>query len=344
MAYLAFVFVCLVWGSTFIFIERVTHDLGAVEIGIWRLLSGAAALAVVWAATRRKQRFTRGDWVRILAVALLANSAPHVVLPYVLAQGFGHSFFGTLVALIPLITIVVSVPMLGIWPTRRQLVGVLGGLACIVVMMTDGMERGMSLWLLCLGVFIPLTSAVSNTYIKRRLSHIPAVPLTTAVLASAGLMLLPLEFCRPALDTLHLAGPVVHTSHALAIVYVLVLGTVGTGISTAVYVWLILKEGPLFAGMTTYVVPVLALIWGGLDHETITWDQLAAMAGALAMVALVQARPARARTARPLATPILPPAVEPAIMATDPAPGPLAQPVSVAETVAASSAPPHQAA
>ena len=66
------------------------------------------------------------------------------------------------------------------------------------------------------------------------------------------------------------------------------------------------KEGPLFAGMTTYVVPVLALVWGLFDHETITWDQLAAMAGALAMVTLVQAKPAR--SGRPL---VLPPGVVP---------------------------------
>ncbi len=306
MAYLAFVFVCLVWGSTFVLLERVTHALGPVEIGVWRLLSGAAALALVCAVRRCRPRFSRGDWLRILAVALLANSLPHIVLPYVLGCGFGHSFFGTLVALIPLITIVVSVPLLGVRPTRRQLVGVLGGLACIVVMMADGYQRGMSLGLLALAAFVPLTSAVSNTYIKRALSHQPAVSLTAAVLASAGLMLLPLDLYRPALDALQLAGPAVPTSRAVAIMYVVLLGTIGTGISTAVYVWLIQKEGPLFAGMTTYVVPVLALVWGGLDHETITWDQLVAMAGALAMVTLVQVRPARAR--RPL---VLPPGVVP---------------------------------
>jgi hypothetical protein len=40
--------------------------------------------------------------------------------------------------------------------------------------------------------------------------------------------------------------------------------------------------------MTTYVVPVLSLLWGTLDHERITPQQMAAIAGVLAMVALVQ--------------------------------------------------------
>jgi len=53
-------------------------------------------------------------------------------------------------------------------------------------------------------------------------------------------------------------------------------------------VWMILKRGPLFAGMTTYVVPVLSLLWGLLDQERISTQQIAAIAGVLAMVALVQ--------------------------------------------------------
>jgi 4-amino-4-deoxy-L-arabinose transferase-like glycosyltransferase len=55
-----------------------------------------------------------------------------------------------------------------------------------------------------------------------------------------------------------------------------------------VYIWLVLTRGPLFAGMTTYVVPVIALLWGTLDHEVISGQQALAIAGVLGMVALVQ--------------------------------------------------------
>ena len=54
------------------------------------------------------------------------------------------------------------------------------------------------------------------------------------------------------------------------------------------YVWLVLERGPLFAGMSTYVVPVIAMLWGTLDHEAISPLQTGAIAGVLGMVALVQ--------------------------------------------------------
>jgi drug/metabolite transporter (DMT)-like permease len=67
-----------------------------------------------------------------------------------------------------------------------------------------------------------------------------------------------------------------------------ILGAVGTGVAVLLFINLVVKEGPLFAGMVTYVVPLFALMWGAADGETITSRQLLAMAGVLSMVALVQ--------------------------------------------------------
>ena len=98
--------------------------------------------------------------------------------------------------------------------------------------------------------------------------------------------------------SLHIAAPTGAVVTPDAIVYLLLLGVVGSGVSTMVFIWMVLKRGPLFAGMTTYVVPVLALLWGTLDHESISPLQMAAIAGVLAMVALVQtgAKTGRRRT------------------------------------------------
>jgi drug/metabolite transporter (DMT)-like permease len=288
MAHLAFVFVSIVWGSCFILLERVTHTFGPVEIGIWRLLSGSAALGVVWWWRRDVYRLERRDWGPILISALVANVPPYVSQPYVIAQGYGHSFFGVIVAGIPLLTILLSISMLGVRPTRRQMLGVVGGLVCLWFVVEDGFDRGMSLWILALAFLVPLTGAFNNVYIKRTLPDAAAIPVTVAMLGSAGLMLLPLEFCPPALEALDLAGPAVPSGGWMAIVYLLILGVVATGLSTAAYFYMVFKEGPLFAGMTTYVVPMLALAWGQFDHERISLRQLTAMAGVLAMVALVQ--------------------------------------------------------
>ena len=262
--------------------------MGPVEIGIWRMLSGAAVVGACWWVKRDQYRMTVRDFLLIAAASLVFTAPPQIIQAYVLEQGFGHGFFGTMVAAIPLLTILVSVPMLGVRPTGRELFGVLGGLACIFILVEEGMQRGMSTGLLTLTMIIPLSSAVSNTFYKWKLPHVPAAPLTATMLLVSAFALMPLQTAPRLMASLSIAPPTEATVSADAVTYLLLLGIVGSGVSTMAYIWLVLKRGPLFAGMTTYVVPVIALLWGTLDHEVISGQQALAIAGVLGMVALVQ--------------------------------------------------------
>jgi len=268
--------------------ERATHAFGPVGVGIGRLLGGAVVLALVWWVQRRRHRVAAQDIARIAGVALVGTALPFVIQPYCLGQGFGHSYFGMMVGLTPLATVMVSVPMLGVWPTARQLAGVVGGFVCMVLLVQDGTARGMSRGLVALALTVPLSYALGNTYLKWKLSHIHAVPLTALLLATAAGWLAPLELVPGALTQLGLAGPSQPDDWPTALAALVVLGIVGTGVAVLLFIHLVVKEGPLFAGMVTYVVPTLALMWGALDGETITERQLAAMTGVLTMVGLVQ--------------------------------------------------------
>lgn len=303
MPYLAFLFICFVWGSSFILMNRAAHALGPLAIGTGRLLGGAAVLALYWAWTRQRAHLTGRDWWNIVLVAAMSNAWPFVVLPYVMTQAEEHAYFGMMVALVPLVTIVAAVPMLGIWPTRRQLTGVLGGLVCMAGVVLDGSQRGISMGVLALGLTVPLTYALGNTYIKWKLDHLEPLPLTVLFLGLGGLMLLPLLCWPEALAAAGLGGPTQPYDWPLAIASICVLAIFSTGLAILLFIQLVKHQGPLFAGMVTYVIPVVALVWGQFDRERLTPLQLTAMAGVLAMVALVQW--GAARTGQTLPEPLL---------------------------------------
>jgi drug/metabolite transporter (DMT)-like permease len=288
VAHLAFLFVCVTWGASFILMERATHAFGPLGVAIGRLAGGAAVLAIVWWVQRGRHRVAPADLPRIAGVALVGTALPFAVQPYCLAQGFGHSYFGMMVGLVPLATIVVSVPMLGVWPTGRQVVGVLGGFLCMLLLLHDGSLRGISPGILALALTVPVSYGLGNTYVKWKLSHVHSVPLTTLLLATAAAWLVPLELMPGMLARFGLNGPTQPHDWPMALGAIAVLGVLGTGFAVLLVIWLIVTKGPLFAGMVTYVVPTLALVWGAVDGEVITSRQLLAMAGVLGMVALVQ--------------------------------------------------------
>ena len=293
MPNLAFAFICLCWGTSFILMERATHAYGPAAIGFWRMTSGAITLSLYCIVKRQWLRLSARDWKNLVIVALLCNSYPYVVQPYVMRTAGEHGFIGMLVTLVPIATIAAVALMLRQWPTPRQWIGVLGGLVCAALIVLDGQNRGMAPWLLALALSSPISYALGNTYLKWKLNDFPAAPLTTVFLALGALLVMPFEFIPPLRDAMQLSGPAAPHDVTLATSALVTLGIGSTGVAIMMFVYLVQTQGPLFAGMVTYVVPMIALVWGQYDAERLTARQLTAIAGVLAMVALVQWRAAK---------------------------------------------------
>ena len=60
--------------------------------------------------------------------------------------------------------------------------------------------------------------------------------------------------------------------------YVFILGVLGTSIATIVFYNLIKIKDTVFASMVTYLMPIVAIIFGVLDGEIINAIQLFGMA------------------------------------------------------------------
>ncbi|WP_333879115.1 EamA family transporter, partial [Flavobacterium sp.] len=53
-------------------------------------------------------------------------------------------------------------------------------------------------------------------------------------------------------------------------IFVAVLGIIGTGVANVLFYKLIQISSPVFATSVTYLIPVVAFFWGLLDHEMLT--------------------------------------------------------------------------
>ncbi len=292
MAYVWFVFICLTWGSSFILMKKAALALSPVEIATWRVIGGAVTLGLLCWWNRSSGRFRRRDWGWLLFIVIIGYAWPYTLQPWLVAR-HGSAFIGLTVSFVPLLTILVSMPVLGVYPTARQLFGVLGALVCLVLLVMDGIQRAVPIADLMLAGTVPLGYAVCNVCIRRWLSHVASLPLSFQSLVVSGLILFPLSLTA--------AGPqpVERAEWWLAIGSVVVLGVLGTGVAMWLFNKLIYEQGPLFAGMVTNLVPIGAVLWGWADQERVTAVQVAALVGIVAMVSIVQFG-AASRAARPI--------------------------------------------
>lgn len=279
MAHVLFILACLIWGCSFLLMKKAQLSYGSMDVAFYRVVAGAPALWLFWLVRRQPWPFASRDLLPLAGIAALGYALPFWVQPFVIRYT-SSGFVGMLVSLVPLLTMAVSIPLLGVRPTRVQVLGVLGGLLFMATVLGDRIQMQAPAWVVVLGLATPVGYAIANTFIKRRFQHIPPTPLTAAAMSLAAVLLAPL-----ALTT----EPVQLNDHfAFATGALVVLGVICTGVATVLFYHLIRTHGPLYASMVTYVIPCVSLVIGWLDGETVTAIQAIGLAGVLAMVGLVQ--------------------------------------------------------
>lgn len=283
MHVLVFCAISLIWSASYILMKKAAAAYGPLTIGSLRLLGGLLILALLARLIGRGWRPRGRAWLWLSAIVVCGYAWPYALQPWLVAR-HPSGYIGMLVGFVPLATLLVQRPLLGSRPSRREWSGVLAGLACLWLIVEDGQARDIPWPHLLLAVTVPTGYAISNTLVKRQFATVPTLPLTEWCLGLGALLLLPLAAGSEPLpgDDTPLLWP------TLA---VLILGTIGTGLAIAGLYLLIQRRGPLWAGMIAYIIPSGALIWGWIDGEAVTGRQLAALAGILAMVALVQRQP-----------------------------------------------------
>ena len=281
MPYFLFVVICVIWGSNFILMKRSAEYFSPIGVGAWRAVGGVVVLSLLYFVTQQRKLVRRTDLLPLLVVVVLGFVWPHSLQPE-LVRRHGGAFVGMTVGFTPLMTILLSIPILGIWPTQRQVVGVIGALICIFMLFGDLERHNVPTVDILLAFSVPFSYSIANGIIRRSLTHLPALELTLLCLGIAAFILIPASI---------MFGndrPVDGERVLVAVAAVVVLGVIGTGLATFLFNRLVQEQGPLFAAMTTNLIPIGAVMWGHADGEQISSTQIAALCGLLAMVSYVQ--------------------------------------------------------
>jgi drug/metabolite transporter (DMT)-like permease len=282
----------LAWGSSFLWIELALPMLAASWLTVARLLLGTATLGSI--CMLRGYGFPRGRtaWTHLAVAGLLSNVAPYFL--FAVGQNLTNSAYaGILNGTTPLWTALTLLVLTRAAPPLIQGTGLAVGFAGIVLVFEPWSQSGPGS---LAGVTACLAAAamygLSFVYLSRYVTPLPFNPvaLATGQLACAAVL-------SPAL--LPLDGAVIHPPQPLAVLAVLILGVVGTGLAYVLNYALVASAGPTTASLVAYLIPVVAVALGVL----ILGDQLPPFAGlgaalVLLGVALVRRRPSGAANPR----------------------------------------------
>jgi drug/metabolite transporter (DMT)-like permease len=258
----------LIWGSSFILIKKALVGLSAVQVGGLRIFfAGSFLLAIGFKSIRG---ISVPDWKWIAAAGFLSSFFPPFL--FALAQTELDSGITSIFnSLVPLNTALIGALLFGAIITGKQVLGIFVGLMGTVALVVAGMEsdHGSNYWYAIFILLSTLGYAFNINIIKRHLAHLGSLPVTVGSFAVVIL---------PAIAILAYTGffgqvlqsPQMHRP----MLYILILSVLGTAIANLYFNMLIRIASPVFAASVTYLLPLVAVLWGVWDGERLNLYQL----------------------------------------------------------------------
>lgn len=280
LAWTLFVILALTWGSSFILMKRGLESFSYSQISFIRIAS--AWLFTAMLAFRHYRHFRRKHIGPAIAVGLFGNAIPYTLFPLAVTQ-LDSSLVGILNSMVPLFTLLIGVVWFGIRVRRLSVLGIMLGLGGAVWLLIP--DASVSNQRILYGVFPILATicyAISINVINTRLTDLSPVAITLFSLTAVG----------------PLSGAYVLTTDIVAVMqtdpkawlhlfYVVLLGVLGSSLAIVIFSYLIKGSSSLFAASVTYLIPVVALLWGYADGETIGWYHLGGMLAILSGIYLI---------------------------------------------------------
>lgn len=253
----------LIWGSSFILIKKGLVGLTPMQLGSLRIIFAALFLLLI--GFKSLAKIPHVKWKYIALTATLGTFIPSFLFAVAQTQ-IDSTVSSILNSLTPLNTLIFGVFAFGLTFKRAQVFGVIIGLIGTFLLIINGAMHHpeQNYYYAILILIASVCYAINVNLIKKYLSDLSPLSITTGNFLVLLLPALVILFFSGFFDVIYVES----VQHS--IVFILILGVVGTGIANIIFFKTIQISSPVFATSVTYLIPVVAFSWGLLDNEMLT--------------------------------------------------------------------------
>jgi len=257
----------LIWGSSFILMKKALLGLTPMQVGAFRIIITAIFLMII--GFKRIYNITKKQWYYLTLNALLGTFFPVFLFAYGIDK-IDSSVAAILNSFTPLNTLIFGALFFGFSFSKRQAFGVFIGLAGTIMLIFKGAELHPNQDYFYV-IFILIASvgyALNANILKKYLQEVDAVAIAVA---NFVLMVIPASVVLWNTHFFETFQPT-HVN-VMALVYMTILSVIGTAFAKIMFNKLIQISTPIFSSSVTYLIPIVAITWGILDGEKISFLQ-----------------------------------------------------------------------
>jgi len=252
----------IIWGSSFILIKKSLIGFTPLQLGALRIIISGFFIFLFGLKTIKG--LTKTQWKWLIISGFIGTFFPAFFFAFAQTE-IDSAVASILNSLVPLNTILLGFAVFKIASTRRQILGVIIGFFGTAILIMDGAQLNPQQNYLYAGLVLisGVMYGVNVNIIKRYLQDVKAITIAVgnfaAIVIPAFIVLLFTNFFSK--ETFQ------GQDFVISLVYVIILSAFGTALAKVMFNRLVQMTTPVFASSVTYLMPIIAIIWGLLDGE-----------------------------------------------------------------------------
>jgi len=264
-----FIALAVIWGSSFILMKiGLNNHLSPYQIAALRIVSAGLVLLPT---TIKYIRQIPSNKLFIVFMSGTIGSLVPAFLFCLAEEGIDSSLAGTLNCLTPIFVILTGALFFKTHTSFNKIIGIIiAFVGSLLLLISKGhMQESQHLVFVSFVVLATVLYGFNVNMVGRHLLsitslHIAAVALSLNAIPAFIVLLFTGFFSLP------LANPDI----LLAVGAASLLGVVGTAFATVIFYNLVKRAGGIFASMVTYGIPFIAIGWGLIYGEALSWKEV----------------------------------------------------------------------
>ena len=268
-AWLLLILLSLVWGSSFILIKRCLESpegipvFSPLQVGFGRIFFAGLALFPIFLKAIKKATKAQIFWAFI--VGLIGNSIPAILFARA-EQEMSSALAGMLNGTTPFFTIIIGALFFAKKHPNYKWIGIaVGFIGAAGLSLSNGngdFELNYYVFMILAATFC---YGISVNIIAEKLNKLPALHIAAISLFLSGFPQGIALFCT---DFPQIVQENPHGLHSLG--YLLILAIIGTAVALIYFNKLIKLTDGIFGSTVTYLIPIVAILWGYVVKEAIS--------------------------------------------------------------------------
>lgn len=260
------IILALVWGSSFILIKRGLEVYSPGEVGALRIVF--AGMVLLPLSLPRLKGLNKRQIKNLIIVGLVGSFIPAFLFAKAQTQ-LSSSLTGVFNAMTPLFVVIIGALFFNSRITKRNAIGLIIAFVGVVILLMVK-EGGLGnfneinayalLVLLACACYGLNLNIIKYRFVELKPVAITAISLSIVLPVALIFLFTSTQF---SFKLLHVEGAV------QAAGYIAILGIVGTALALILFNVMVKVATPVFASSVTYLIPVVAIMWGLLDGEVL---------------------------------------------------------------------------